>query len=144
MAKSSNSVLMAFNNNCYFWLYSKPRTWWKIPIYHPWPLQIPRCRDWNEDTNIFLSTGISFFHLPRWKSCPVAKGYGCTSEYIGISWLQMHCYYNAAVSNNVQEKGYYDKANRASPPKNSLISKLFTHVNFSSPCCHAVNCFALI
>ena len=89
----------------------------------------------------FSPQAVTSFHLPVWESSYVTKGYACKSEYKGISWVQMNCYCNAAAPSNVQENSYYDEANIASPPKNSLISKLFTHINFFSPCSYAFELF---
>lgn len=127
--KTYKIILKTF---CYFWVCSKPPPWQKkilFIIFDPFRFPDSHCRVWNKDTNIFLTTGTSF-HFP---SSLVKKEQGCTSEYMGISWVQMNCYYNVAISSNVQEKSYYHKANTAIPPKNSLTSKLFTHIIFFLP-----------
>lgn len=127
ITKTSNAILKAFNNN--HWVYSKPQPQWNFPIYHPrsfQTLKYSHCSDWNEEKIFFSPQAVTSFHLPTWDSSYVTKGYTCKSEYRGISWVEMNCYCNAAAPSNVQENSYYDEANIASPPKNSLISKLFT------------------
>lgn len=49
----------------------------------------------------------------------------------------MSPYPNAATPSTVQDNSYYGEAHIDIPPKNSLISKLFTQVIFFSPCCYA-------
>lgn len=45
----------------------------------------------------------------------------------------MNSYCNAATPSNVQDNSYYDEAHMDIPPKNRLISKLFTHAIFLLP-----------
>lgn len=45
----------------------------------------------------------------------------------------MNSYPNAATPSTIQDNSYYDEAHIYIPPKNSLISKLFTQVIFILP-----------